>query len=89
LRPETLLKPYSLPAALPISQTPTIQQKLEELRILAGKFSFPEDTHKIVEWANIILNQGDESFLNNKLEQPRMLDGLGCLFRRFLDCHVV
>jgi len=34
----------------PYSQTPTIQQKLDELRLLAGKFSSPQDAHKIVEW---------------------------------------
>jgi hypothetical protein len=86
-RPETLLQPY--PAALPNSQTATIQQKLDELRILAAKFSFPQDAHKILEWANIRLRQGDEGFLNNKLDQLRMLDGRdGCLFRRFLGCCV-
>ncbi|MGC2574771.1 MAG: hypothetical protein WA364_24920 [Candidatus Nitrosopolaris sp.] len=52
---------------MPTSQTATVQQKLEELRILAGKSSFPEDTHEILEWANIGL--GDELFLNNRLEQ--------------------
>jgi len=76
-RPETLLQPY--PAALPNSQTPTIQQKLDELRILAAKFSFPQDARKILEWANIRLRQGDERFLNDKLEQFRVLDRQGRL----------
>jgi hypothetical protein len=76
-RPETLLQPY--PAALPNSQTATIQQKLDELRILAAKLSFPQDARKILEWANIRLRQGDEGFLNNKLEQFRMLDRQGWL----------
>ena len=76
-RSETLLQPY--PAALPNSQTATIQQKLDELKILAGKFSFPEDAHKILEWAKIRLRQGDEEFLNNKLDQLRMLDRQGWL----------
>ena len=76
LRPETLLQPYPLPA-LPNTQTATVQQKLEELRVLAGKFNSPQDAHKILEWANITLRQGDESFLNNKLEQLRMLDRQG------------
>jgi hypothetical protein len=74
-RPETLLQPY--PAALPNSQTTMVQHKLEEFRVLAGKYSFPQDAHKILEWANITLRQGDESFLNNKLEQLRMLDRPG------------
>jgi hypothetical protein len=74
-RPETLLQPY--PAALPNSQTTTVQQKLEELRVLAGKFSSPQDAHKILEWANITLRQGHESFLNNKLDQLRILDRQG------------
>ena len=74
-RPETLLQPY--PAALPNSQTATVQQKLEELRVLLGKFSSPQDAHKVLEWANITLRHGDESFLNNKLEQLRMLDRQG------------
>jgi hypothetical protein len=47
-RPEILLQPY--PAALPNSQTATIQQKLDELKVLAGKFCFPEDARKILEW---------------------------------------
>jgi hypothetical protein len=74
-RPETLLQPY--PDALPDSQTTMYQHKLEELRLLLGKFSSPQDAHKILEWANITLGQGDESFLNNKLEQLRMLDRPG------------
>ncbi|MGA9153677.1 MAG: hypothetical protein WBZ36_24105 [Candidatus Nitrosopolaris sp.] len=44
------------------------------MRLLAEKFSFPEDAHKISEWANIRLRQGDEQFLNERLEQLRMLD---------------
>jgi len=76
-RPESLLQTY--PAALPNSQTATIQQKLDELRILAAKFSFPQDARKILEWANIRLRQGDEGFLNNKLDQLRMLDRQGWL----------
>ena len=63
--------------ALPNSQTTMVQHKLEELRVLLGKFSSPQDAHKILEWANITLRQGDESFLNNKLEQLRMLDRQG------------
>ena len=66
-RPETLLQPYPLPTAYPNSHTVTVQQKLEELRLLLGKFSSPQDAHKILEWANITLRQGDDSFLNNKL----------------------
>ena len=73
--PETLLQPY--PGALPNLHTTTVQQKLGELKILAGKFNFPEDAHKILEWANIRLRQGDESFLDNKLDQLRMLDRHG------------
>jgi hypothetical protein len=76
-RPEPLLQPY--PAGLPNSQTATIKQKLDELRILAAKFSFPQDARKILEWANIRLRQGDEEFLNNKLDQLRMLDRQGWL----------
>ncbi|MGC2570595.1 MAG: hypothetical protein WA364_03715 [Candidatus Nitrosopolaris sp.] len=75
--PETLLQPY--PSALPNSHTATIQQKLNELRILAAKYSFPQDARKILEWANIRLRQGDEGFLNDKLEQFRMLDRQGWL----------
>ncbi|MGA9153655.1 MAG: hypothetical protein WBZ36_23995 [Candidatus Nitrosopolaris sp.] len=74
-KPETLLQPY--PAALPNSQTTMVQQKLEELRVLGGNYSSPQDAHKILEWTNITLRQGDESFLNNKLEQLRMLDRQG------------
>jgi hypothetical protein len=76
-RHETLLQPYPLPVALPNSQRLTIQHKLDELKILAEKFSFPEEARKILEWANIRLRQGDESFLNNKLEQLRMLNRQG------------
>jgi hypothetical protein len=58
-RPETLKQHYPLPNPSPYSQPPTIQQKLDELKILAEKFSFPEDARKILEWANIRLRQGD------------------------------
>jgi hypothetical protein len=74
-RPETLLQTYH--DALPNSQTTMYQHKLEELRLLLGKFSSPQDAHKVLEWANITLRQGDESFLNNKLEQLRMFDRPG------------
>jgi hypothetical protein len=51
-RPGPLLQSY--PAALPNSQTATVQQKLDELRILAAKFSFPEDAQKITTWRWIL-----------------------------------
>ena len=54
-KPETLLQPYPIPPSLPNLQPLTIQQRLEELRILAGKFNFPEDACKILKWANIRL----------------------------------
>ena len=76
-RPEPFLQSY--PAALPNSQTATVQQKLEELKILAAKFSFPQDASKILKWATIRLRNGDEGFLNDKLEQFRMLDRQGWL----------
>ena len=76
-RPETLPKPYHLPAALPNSQPLTIQQKLEELRLLLGKFSSPQNAHTILELAKYDLRQGDEGFLNERLEQFRMLDRFG------------
>ena len=72
-RPETLLQPYPLPAAYPNSQTVTVQQKLEELRLLLGKFSSPHDAYIILELAKFNLRQGDEGFLNERLEQFRML----------------
>jgi hypothetical protein len=70
---------FLFPNESPYSNPPTAQQlvKLDELRILAGKFSSPQDVHKILEWANIRLRQGDESFLNTKLEQLRTLDRRG------------
>jgi hypothetical protein len=75
-RPETLLQPYPLPAALPNPQKPTIHQlqKLEELKILLGKFSSPENAHVILELAKYNLRQGDEQFLNERLEQLRTLN---------------
>jgi len=76
-RSEPLFKSH--PAASPNSQTTTVRQKLEELKILATKFSFPQDASKILEWANIRLREGDEGFLNDKLEQFRMLDRQGWL----------
>jgi hypothetical protein len=67
-RPETLQHPYPLPDASPYSQTYTIQQKLEELGLLLGKFSSPHDAHIILELAKFNLRQGDEGFLNERLE---------------------
>jgi hypothetical protein len=76
-RPETLPQPYPLPAAYPNSQTVTVQQKLEELRLLLGKFSSPKNTHTILELAKYNLIQGDEQFLNERLEQLRILNTSG------------
>jgi len=72
-----LLQPYPLPHASPYSQIPINQQKLNELGLLLGKFCSPQDAHKILEWANITLRQGDESFLNDKLEQLHIFDRQG------------
>jgi hypothetical protein len=73
--PECLFQPY--PAALPNSETATVQQKLDELGFLLGKFSSPHDAHMILELAKFNLRQGDEGFLNERLEQLRMLDRQG------------
>ena len=54
-RPETILQPYPLPAALPNTQTATVQQKLDELRSLLGKFSSPHDAYIILELAKFNL----------------------------------
>ena len=76
-RPETLFQPYPLPAPLPNTQTATVQHKLEELRLLLGKFSSPQNAHTILELAKFNLRQGDEGFLNERLEQFRMLGRQG------------
>ena len=75
-RPENFQQRFPFPNESPYSNAHTAQQldKLEELRILTGKFSSPQDAHKILEWASILLRKGDESFLNNKLEQLRIFD---------------
>jgi hypothetical protein len=81
-RPETLLQPYHLPAATPNSDTPVVHhlQKLQELKILLGKFSSPQNAYIILELAKFNLRQGDEQFLNERLEELRTLDRQG-LFR--------
>jgi hypothetical protein len=73
-RPENFRQHF--PNESPYSNAPTAQQldKLQELRVLRGKFNSPQDAHRILEWASILLRQGDESFLNNKLQQLRTLD---------------
>ncbi len=76
-RPQTLLQPYALPAALPNSQTVTVRQKLEELRLLLGKLSSPQNAYTILELAKFNLRQGDEVFLNERLQQFRTLDRQG------------
>jgi len=65
---------YPLPDALPYSQIPTNQQKLNELGLLLGKFSSPHNARIILELAKFNLRQGDEQFLNARLEEFRMLD---------------
>ena len=55
--------------ALPNTQTATVQQKLEELRLLLGKFSSPQNAYTILELAKFNLRQGDEGFLNERLQQ--------------------
>jgi hypothetical protein len=74
-RPEALQHRYPIPDASPYSQTPTIQQKLDELGLLLGKFSSPHDAYIILELAKFNLRQGDEGFLNERLQQFRTLDG--------------
>jgi hypothetical protein len=73
-RPGTLLQSYPLPDASPYSQIPTNQQKLNELGLLLGKFCSPHNAHIILELAKFNLRQGDEQFLNARLEEFRMLD---------------
>jgi hypothetical protein len=50
-------------------------QKLQELKLLLGKFSSTHNAHIILELAKFNLRQGDEGFLNDRLEQFRTLDG--------------
>ncbi|MGC2684760.1 MAG: hypothetical protein WA323_23100 [Candidatus Nitrosopolaris sp.] len=78
-RPETVLQPYSLPTALPNSHTATVHQlqKLEELKLLLSKFGSPQNAHTILELTKYNLRQGDEQFLNERLQQFRTLDGQG------------
>jgi hypothetical protein len=73
--PENTQRHFPL-AAPPRSQTPNVHQlqKLEELRILLAKFSSPQNTHTILELAKYNLRQGDEQFLDERLEQFRMFD---------------
>jgi hypothetical protein len=73
LSPETLQQRYPLPNASSYS-TPTVQQKLEELRLLLGKFSSPWDAQVILDLAKFNLSQGDKRFLDDRLEQFRMLE---------------
>jgi hypothetical protein len=68
--PETLQQRYPPPNSSP----PTVQQKLEELGLLLGKFSSPPNAQVILDLAKFNLSQGDERFLNDRLEQFRMLD---------------
>jgi hypothetical protein len=79
-RPETFLQPYPLPLnAPPYSETATIHQlqKLDELGLLLGKFCSPHNANIILELAKFNLRQGDEGFLNERLEQFRTPDGQG------------
>jgi hypothetical protein len=78
-RPETLLQAYPLPTALPNSQTPAVHQlqKLDELELLLSKFGSPDNAYVILELAKYNLRQGDEGFLNERLQQFRTLDRQG------------
>jgi hypothetical protein len=73
--PENSQRHFPL-AAPPNPQTPNVHQlqKLEELRILLAKFSSPQNAYVMLELAKYNLSQGDEQFLNERLEQLRMLD---------------
>ncbi|MGB6527725.1 MAG: hypothetical protein WBF33_06425 [Candidatus Nitrosopolaris sp.] len=44
------------------------------MKLLLGKFSSPQNAHTILELAKFNLRQGDEKFLNERLEQLRTLD---------------
>ncbi len=52
----------------------TAQQKLQELSSLLGKLSSPWDAHMILELIKFNLSQGNERFLDDRLEQLRMLE---------------
>jgi hypothetical protein len=54
-----------------------VQQKLDELKLLLSKFSSPQNAHVILELAKYDLRQGDEQFLNERLEELRMLNRQG------------
>jgi hypothetical protein len=73
------LQVRSDPKSIPLLNTLLTQQKLWELKILAA-FSFPDDAHKILEWINFRLRQGDEGFLNDKLDQKPLCDQV-CIVR--------
>jgi hypothetical protein len=75
-RLQNLQRPLPLNAPS-YSQTATDHQlqKLEELRLLLGKFCSTQNAHVILELAKFNLRQGDEGFLNDRLEQFRTLDG--------------
>ena len=73
-RPENFQQRFPFPNESPYSQAPAIQQKLDELGLLLGKFSSPHDAYIILELVKFNLRQGDERFLNERLEQLRMFD---------------
>ena len=51
-RPENSQQRFLFPNESSYSQTPTIQQKLDELRLLAGEFSSMQDAYNM--WNGLI-----------------------------------
>jgi hypothetical protein len=74
-RPEGPQQRSPLPYPSPYRVTPTVQQreKLEELRDLLEKFAPPLEVRKILDRASVTLLEGDERFLNEKLQEFRAL----------------
>jgi len=77
-RPDSMQRHFPLTAP-PYSQTPNVHrfQKLDGLKLLLSKFGSPQNAYVILELAKYNLRQGDERFLNERLEQLRMLDRQG------------
>jgi hypothetical protein len=74
-RPEGPQQRSPLPYPSLYRVTPTVQQreKLEELRDLLEKFALPLEVRKILDRASVTLLEGDERFLNEKLQEFRAL----------------
>jgi hypothetical protein len=75
MRPSFLPQNLQQPSPPPYASASN-EQKLEEMRLLLDKHNYPPNAYMALRWAKLQLEQGDDRFLNDALDNLRMWDKL-------------